>query len=414
MLLSSFTTNFSLMVTLGLLSQVPIAFGAKATQIKISTNYSIGSSKAYGKIELGGFSGLALSPKESTKNTLTFYSLTDRGPNAKKLDFTGDGHPDRPFILPTYTPLLLKIVYDVKSKTAKVTDKIPLIKPNSASKISGLPNVDRARFKENYDETPVQTDGSRLQFDTWGLDPEGIAVDENGDFWVSEEYGPSILKVSKEGKIVNRWSPSVSYNATYEVRGGQQTLPKIFGKRRLNAGFEGLAISGTTLFAFLQRPIPTTPKNKFIRVLAFSTDKKKTEAVFLYPLDKESKKIGGATTLDDGSIAVLEHSGEKGKKAYQKIYVTNFKSATNVISHDESLETDAQKISKVKVASKKLLHDVTKYGVYLSEKPEGIAYFGDGKIALVNDNDFNLANIFNEKAQKEDQEENLFIILSDK
>ena len=41
--------------------------------------------------ELGGLSGLHFDRKESTKENLIFYTLTDRGPNGKKFDRNKNG-----------------------------------------------------------------------------------------------------------------------------------------------------------------------------------------------------------------------------------------------------------------------------------------------------------------------------------
>lgn len=391
---------------LGIAGQV---LASNSQQIKIETNYKIGKHPKFGEIELGGFSGLTFSKSESKKDTYVFYSLTDRGPNAKPQDFTGDGQLDRPFILPEYSPLIFKIEYNSKSSAVKVTDKIKIKKPNSAPS-SGIPNVDRSLIKENFDETPVSMDGKKLKYDPWGLDPESIAIDSQGNFWIGEEYGPSILKIDRSGKILGRWNPAVNYKSSYIVRGGSSTLPKVFGKRVLNAGFEGMAISGNKLYGFLQKPLKVKEASKFIRVLVFDIEKEKTDGVFVYEMDPKSNKIGGTTILDDGSIAVLEHSGFKNENAYQRIYKLNFENATNVQSIGKELEKGKYVPKGFTKISKTLEIDVLRYKVNLSEKPEGIAYFGKGKIAMINDNDFNLAYAFNKKKQDADKEDNLFII----
>ena len=60
--------------------------------------------------------------------------------------------------------------------------------------MSGLPNVDPRGGAWNSDEFPLDRDGKEIPFDEFGIDPESLAVDGAGNFWVGEEYGPSLLK----------------------------------------------------------------------------------------------------------------------------------------------------------------------------------------------------------------------------
>ena len=190
----------------------------KAEQMTIESNFVLGETKDYGKVMVGGLSGLVFDKKASNSENLVFYSLTDRGPNAKKKDFTKDGHLDRPFILPKYTPRLVRIEYKPKSQKAAVTQLIKIRKPGSKEGVTGIPNVDLRSFPKYYDETPVTADGKRLKFDPWGIDPESIIIDGKGNFWIGEEYGPSILKISKDGEVLGRWNPEVNYKSSYKVK----------------------------------------------------------------------------------------------------------------------------------------------------------------------------------------------------
>lgn len=384
----------------------------KSKQLTIESSFVLGETKEYGKVMVGGLSGLVFDEVASTTDKLVFYSLTDRGPNAKKKDFTKDGYLDRPFILPNYVPRLVKIEYIPKNGKATVTKLIEIKKPGSKEGVTGIPNVDLRSFPKYHDETPVTADGKRLKFDPWGIDPESIIIDAKGNFWIGEEYGPSILKISKDGEVKGRWNPQVEYKASYKVRAGKNSLPPVFKERKLNAGFEGMALSGKYLFTFLQKPLPTKPKSKLIRVLKFNTETEKSEAVYLYEMDKNSKKIGGATTLSNGNIAVLEHSGEKGKEAYQRIYEISFEGSDNLLASNEIVEKNKKKRKKIKTPKKKLIANINNFGVFISEKPEGIALLPNGTIAMINDNDFNLAHIHNKKKADADREENLFMIFS--
>ena len=42
---------------------------------------------------------------------------------------------------------------------------------------------------------------SELSPNPHGLDTEGLVRTGDGTFWVVEEYGPSILKINRQGKV---------------------------------------------------------------------------------------------------------------------------------------------------------------------------------------------------------------------
>lgn len=389
-----------------LCSQSALSLNGK--QYLIKSNQLLSTHRKFGDIELGGLSGLYYSREESTSKKNIFYTITDRGPNAKKKDFTGDGRKDRPFILPKFAPMIVKLEFDRQSKTIKILKTTQIKKPDGTP-ITGLPNTDRNRFSTNFDETPVTTTGRKLKFDPWGIDPEAIAMDSEGYFWISEEYGPSILQVKKDGTVVKRWIPKVDYKASFKIRAGIKGLPKAFGKRKLNAGFEALTITGNKLIAILQKPLAKS-KSKLVPILVFDLKNKKTISTLLYKMDIQSKKIGGATNLQNGNIAVLEHNGKKGEKSSQRIYEVTLDGASPVGEKIYKMSDDLP--SDFKPVTKKLLFDIAKLGLILSEKPEGIAYLGGGQIALVNDNDFNLADSLTAKPGKAEIENNIFTLLS--
>lgn len=81
--------------------------------------------------------------------------------------------------------------------------------------------------------------GRVLPADPAGADTEGLAALADGGFWVCEEYGPSLMKVDAEGVVRRRWTPPGA-----AMPGAEPVLPSQASRRRLNRGFEGVAISG--------------------------------------------------------------------------------------------------------------------------------------------------------------------------
>ena len=109
--------------------------------------------------------------------------------------------------------------------------------------------------QEGHDEKPYAWDGtSELRFNPNGLDTEDIVRTANGEFWLVDEYSPSLVRVAANGRILARYVPRglKLRGAGYPVR---ETLPSIFRRRQQNRGFEGLGISGDRLYIALQSPL---------------------------------------------------------------------------------------------------------------------------------------------------------------
>jgi hypothetical protein len=109
-----------------------------------------------------------------------------------------------------------------------------------------------------------------------------------GEFWIAEEYGPSLLKLDRTGKVVKRYIPEglKLEGDNYPV---EPILPAIYAKRKINRGFEGLALSGDqrTLYIALQSPLLNPNKkigeaSRNTRILVFDIPSEKVIAEYVY------------------------------------------------------------------------------------------------------------------------------------
>src|SRR5262249_17996073 len=153
----------------------------------------------------------------------------DRGPNA---DAPNGGVL---FPLPAFTPTAASVHLDA---TNIVIDSVLPFLDSNASPVTGIPN-------DTNCDTPYLNAASNvpLPYNQEGLDTEDIRRLPNGDLAFAEEYSPSVGIIDGvTGKVKVRYVPAgVSLpNAAYLVK---PILPAIFTKRRLNKGFEGLALS---------------------------------------------------------------------------------------------------------------------------------------------------------------------------
>src|SRR4030095_747708 len=101
-------------------------------------------------------------------------------------------------------------------------------------------------------------------------------------------YSPSLVHVDPTGKVIKRYVPEgLKLEGTdYPVA---KVLPSIYGKRKINRGFEGLALSADekTLYAVLQSPLlnpdrKTGDISRNNRVVAFATAIEEVTAEYAY------------------------------------------------------------------------------------------------------------------------------------
>ncbi|MCI5071709.1 esterase-like activity of phytase family protein [bacterium] len=391
---------------------------AKNTQVKtieLPNNIKLGNTLAKETIYLGGFSGLTFSHQK--KNKLYFWTLTDRGPNAEPFAFEKNSEKSRPFLLPQYQLQLVQLVYHTKKNTLKIKKQLPLQDPKG-KKLTGVPNLSTSQDKKHLHEPPADLLGKSLALNPYSLDPEGIAIDETGHFWLVDEYGPAIIEFNKKGKMLAKYVPE---GTAYQSKHIHPVLPEVIKERKKNRGFEAISIANHKLYAVLQSPLPTKKKNDVIRIIEFDLKKRQTTGQYIYLLDnvKKADKMGGMTALNENEFLVIERDGKDDKDAIKKIYKINFAADKNLLNNaydatmfnTTKLETLSKKELQKKYAlSKTLWMDLKDHKLNsLADKYEGIAYVPThNALFLINDNDFGITGIFNPKTGKLDKGTQLF------
>lgn len=131
--------------------------------------------------------------------------------------------------MPEFQPLLAEL--EVGEESVSLVRTLPLRTPDRPLTGLALPGGAGATREPTFDLA-----GVRLSPDPAGVDTEGLAASADGGFWLSEEYGPSILRVDAEGVVRARFTPP-----------GAE-------RRRLNRGLEGLTASadGRWLYVVFQ------------------------------------------------------------------------------------------------------------------------------------------------------------------
>ena len=216
-----------------------------------------GNEKAFNHhINPGYGSALALKSVKAD-GTMEFYAITDRGPNGDIPTYVKDGKKmsGKFFPTPNFTPSIGIIKVNPAKDRADIIASIPL-KVNGKP-ISGKPIPSGLTGSTN--EVALDFKMNDLGTDRNGLDTEGLALDKDGNFWISDEYGPFIAKVDKKGNILEKYGPGMG-------------LPKILADRVPNRGSEGLTVDEKGhVFALIQSPLNVDGKTaktaKYTRIV---------------------------------------------------------------------------------------------------------------------------------------------------
>ncbi|MBV1774219.1 esterase-like activity of phytase family protein [Burkholderiaceae bacterium DAT-1] len=389
----------------------------EGTDARIKADFPKGFLPSYG-------SGLTFKGV-AADGSLEFYGITDRGPNgdgpkvpASVLKAGATGTSDaKLFPSPSFTPSIGMI--SVSKEGAVLKSSMP-IKFSTSINANGLPiapgkvgNSAEAPLNDalKYDAS------SKTTFSDYGLDTESIVFDKaRGAFWVSDEYGPFIVKLDAASGVVLK---------KYQPGNNAGDLPAVLAKRRANRGMEGLSLEAASgkLNGFIQSPlddgkaaykVPGATQTSsesikdyagFVRWVEFDPTTEKTR-LFAYPIDSTwyasgktgNAKLGDLVSLGNGKFIAIEQGAGVDGKVFNRLMLVEV--PTNV-SDIAAMGTDLEKSSMTGAAvngvnfadvvklKKTVLFDLNAAG-WLAEKAEGLALVDDHTLALANDNDFGL------------------------
>ena len=294
------------------------------------------------------------------------------------------------------------------------TDRVELVRTIRLSIAHGkpLPGVPVPAGEGAECEDAFALDGSPIPPDPAGADTEGVAALADGGFWLGDEYGPSLLRVDADGRVGLRLVPEGEEHrlggAGYPVVGA---LPAIAARRRLNRGFEALALSGDgrRLHLMFQSPLSHPDQSaheqaRHVRLWTLDAESGAAEAQYLYPLDPadsfrrdcakgefESRdvKVGEMTLCGERTLLVLERGSETSK-----IYSVDLDPERALPPEHWRIETrpTIEELSatgdlKLPVLTKRLLFN-SDDAPEVAADLEGMTLLSATELLLVSDNDF--------------------------
>jgi len=259
-------------------------------------------------------------------------------------------------------------------------------------------------------EPALDMEANVLEPDPNGMDSEGLAALRDGGFWVSDEYGPSLLRIDAEGRVQLRLLPK-----GLELRGAgyacRASLPALAVKRQLNRGFEAISLSQDEkwLFVAFQSPLAHPDKDahekaRHVRIWRLDAASGDVAAQYLYPLDapqtflrdtakgeveKSDLKVSEVTALSDTCLLVLERGSET-----TKIYRVELDAGTQLPPEhlEEATRPTVEELSAedsfpLPELEKSLIFNTDDHPEIAADL-EGMAVLSPSRLLLVNDNDF--------------------------
>ncbi|KGJ03869.1 Uncharacterized conserved protein [Paracoccus halophilus] len=155
------------------------------------------------------------------------------------------------------------------------------------------------------------------------FDPESIQY-LNDEFWIGEEFGPYILRVARDGRLLEVFPTRLDG----EILAGPDTdgmlvpaQPGTDFRVQRSGGYEGMALQPETglLWAMLEKPLlgeDGQPEGDFLRVMTFDTGAGDwTGDSYRFRLTEGATAIGDFNFIDGTRALVIERDNGEGDAA---------------------------------------------------------------------------------------------------
>lgn len=315
-------------------------------------------------------------------NRNEWWGLSDRGPGGGTI---------------SYDTRVQKFTLDINQTSGaisnfKITQTVVFKNENGTSSLNGLA------------PSPTSTLGN-------SMDPEGFVINpKNGNFLVSDEYGPSVREFDRNGNLLRTFTTPanlVPRNAASGVANFAGDTGNTAGKRT-NRGFEGLAISpdGKYAYAMLQSAmIDEGGGNGSVnRIVKFDVSTGEAVGQYAYQMKQsgQGQGISSLVAINDHEFYVLERNnrgigvGATFATADKEVYKIDITGATDVSNIDlDAAGAVYTKVSKSGVILDLDANTLAELGNKSPEKWEGLAIgpkLADGSFLMLagTDNDYSV------------------------
>ena len=256
------------------------------------------------------------------KDEETFYVLSDNG-------FGKQGN-SQDYVLKIYEVRLELETAADGSGTIEVEGFIPLHDPDELIPFTIVADLDEypaegAAPKDNISSgIPVSPAIKEDRLLTGAdFDIESIQQVEDGTFWIGDEFGPFLLHVDANGKVLDPPIPLPNVSSPqnpYLEDPSEANLPR-------SRGFEGMALSvdGTKLYPMLEGALITDPDQTRRIIYEFDLRSKNyTGNQFYYRVENSTHAIGDFIAINEHEFLVIERDGSQGDlNGFKKIFKIN-------------------------------------------------------------------------------------------
>jgi hypothetical protein len=342
------------------------------------------------------------------------WAVCDRGPNLKvkiaierygldELTPLADVSGAKVMPAPRIGPAIAELQID--GDKVRLIQTIRLIN-EEGNPVDGLPDAssEHVVLEPVFDIHGKPIGPSRL-----GLDSEGIVALRSGGFWIGDEFGPALVRVDDEGRIVRRLVPRRVEHP--EIADVEPALPAIAACRQINRGFEALALSGDerSLFLAFQSPLAHPDEEahrraRHVRVWRLDAETGEVIDQYLYPLDRpesflrdrvlgqfgrEDIKVSELVWMPSNRLLVLERGS-----ATTKLYCVELDPKTVLPVKHLDIRTRPT-VEEMSAADEIALPVLEKHLLFSSDGVpemtvdlEGMTFLSPTDLLMVNDNDF--------------------------
>lgn len=226
------------------------------------------------------------------------------------------------------------------------------------------------------------------------FDIESVRRDAQGGLWFGDEFGPFLLHTDATGRVLEVPIPLPDVKSPENPTLGAEEEPTL----PTSKGFEGMAISedGAILYPMLEGALEDDQETSRRYVYEFDLGSKGyTGERWQYRVEAPDNSIGDFTALGGGRFLVIERDNEQGEEA-------NFKKVYEVRLNREDSEGYLVKREVLNLLSIRDPYGISEPGregdiglgdpfSFPFQTIESILPLGDGRLLLLNDNNYPLS-----------------------
>lgn len=226
------------------------------------------------------------------------------------------------------------------------------------------------------------------------FDIESVRRDPQGDLWFGDEFGPFLLHTDATGRVLEAPIPLPNVKSPENPTLGAEEEPNLATSK----GFEGMAISEDegTLYPMLEGALEDDQETSRRYIYEFDLGSKSyTGERWQYRVEAPDNSIGDFTALGSGRFLMIERDNEQGEEAgFKKVYEVdlNREDSEGYLVKREVLDLlsirDPYRISEPGREGDIGIGDPFSFPF---QTIESILPLGDGRLLLLNDNNYPLS-----------------------